>query len=355
MRFRLGVEHVFLVVGLAMLAGAWVAYDLTVRRPRTWPQTDALVVSSRVVNPRGPDSYSPEIVFRYDAAGEQRDVAIVPSWSTSVYGTVRAHVDEYPAGATLRVAVNPDDPLDIRYDLSSSLMNLLLPGVLGLMGLIFGGVGVGVIAANRRSAARPLTAEEFQPALVRAAASRTARRMAWAFFAIGLLITGIGVLMFQADLAKLRQWPDVEATVVDSRRVSRSSSARGGGTRAVYDVEVTFRYAVGDRSYQSTTLYGIASSSESRASNMLATYAPGTAHVIRYRPGDPNVIRFDMDSYFAVFVMSIALLAMGLVFVGFAAAMFRSFRRDDARTAAAALAGDGDDDLAAEDRFRPRV
>ena len=51
MRFRLGVEHVFLVVGLAMLAGAWVAYDLTVRRPRTWPQTDALVVSSRVVNP----------------------------------------------------------------------------------------------------------------------------------------------------------------------------------------------------------------------------------------------------------------------------------------------------------------
>ena len=112
---------------------------------------------------------------------------------------------------------------------------------------------------------------------------------------------------------------------------------------------------VGDRSYQSTTLYGIASSSESRASNMLATYAPGTSHVIRYRPGDPNVIRFDMDSYFAVFVMSIALLAMGLVFGGFAAAMFWSFRRDDARAAAAALAGDGDGDLAAEDRFRPRV
>ena len=217
MRFRLGVEHVFLVVGLAMLAGAWVAYDLTVRRPRTWPQTDALVVSSRVVNPRGPDSYSPEIVFRYDAAGERRDVTIVPSWSTSVYGTVRAHVDQYPAGATARVAVNPDDPLDIRYDLSSSLINLLLPGVLGLMGLIFGGIGVGVIAANRKAAARPLTVEDLQPALIRAGASRTARRVAWVFLAIGLLITGIGVLLFRADLAKLREWPDVEA---HSRRIA---------------------------------------------------------------------------------------------------------------------------------------
>jgi hypothetical protein len=53
-KVRLGVETIFLVIGVGMLLGAAYAYDRIVRQPRAWPQSDVLIVSSRVINPRGP-------------------------------------------------------------------------------------------------------------------------------------------------------------------------------------------------------------------------------------------------------------------------------------------------------------
>ena len=71
---RLGIQTVFLVIGLGLLAGAAYAYESLVRKPRTWPQTDALIVSSRVINPRGPAHYAPELIFRLSDRSATRDV-----------------------------------------------------------------------------------------------------------------------------------------------------------------------------------------------------------------------------------------------------------------------------------------
>ena len=120
-------------------------------RPASWPRADALIVSSRIVNPGGPSSYSPELVFRLGSGDAFRDVTVAPSWSSSSYGVVRGHIDRFPAGQRVTVAVNPGDPQDVRYDLTLSMSNLLLPGVLGLLGLVFTGVGMFALRAGTAS------------------------------------------------------------------------------------------------------------------------------------------------------------------------------------------------------------
>lgn len=132
---------VFLVVGLTLLTAAAYAYEWIVREPRTWPHRNALVVSSRVISPRTPSQYSPELVLQLDESGSTRTVLISPRWSSSSYTAVEAHVGRFPAGERVTVAVNPRNPSDVRYDLTSSMANLAVPAVLGLLGLFFTSVG----------------------------------------------------------------------------------------------------------------------------------------------------------------------------------------------------------------------
>jgi hypothetical protein len=309
MRFRLRVQHAFLVVGIGLLAGAVVAYDLTVRRPRTWPQADATVVSSRVVNPKNPNQYTAEIVFRVEEPSAVRDVTIIPSWSTSAYDMARAQVERYPAGARVRVHVNPRNPNDLRYDLDTSWLTLFLPGLLGVLGLVFTAVGLLAERFDRATAARP--AQAFQLA-------------SGVFLVVGTTVLAIGVFLLQGDIAMLRDWPEVSATVLKSRVVTSTSTGRRRSPSPLYDIEVTFRYAVGGIPYESTTRYGMASSRESSARARAEQYGPETTHMIRFRPGDPNIIRFDLDSLVGVFLLPGGLLAMGVVFLAFGIGMRRS-------------------------------
>ena len=199
-RFRFGVDTVFLIVGLGLLAGAVYAYNVIVVRPQSWPQTDALIVSSRVVNPKGPSSYAPELVFRLDAGGSTRDVTISPSWSSSSYDMVHGHVERFPAGRRVQVAVNPRNPGDLRYDLTPSMANLILPGVLGLMGLMFAVIGVFTARADRtrQLAESTLVSDYSGPAVYdaggmpvdpgRAAEGRLVRRVSLVFLLIGAIL-----------------------------------------------------------------------------------------------------------------------------------------------------------------------
>ena len=111
-------EAALIVVGLALLGGSGASYYYGVQRPLSWPRTQAVVVSSRVINPRDPNQYTPELVLRLER-GERRDqVTLTGSWSSASYDTVKSHVDRYPSGSSTEVAVNPEDDTDVRYELA---------------------------------------------------------------------------------------------------------------------------------------------------------------------------------------------------------------------------------------------
>ena len=313
---RFGIETIFLVIGVGFLLGATYAYDRIVRQPRTWPQSDALIVSSRVINPRGPAHYSPELMFRLGGGESTRDVRIAPRWSSSSYTVVQSHIERFPSGARVKVAVNPTDPSDLRYDLTSSVENLLVTGVLGLLGVVF--AGIGLIAGRARRpreswGSAPLTLD---PGLIRSDGARVARRVGMVFVLIGAIIMAIGALMGRSDLEMLRTWPAIDGRVLRSRVVPAavSSSSRRGPDRPWYDTEVTFRYVVKDVTLESTTAYG-GGTSRAKAEARAQAYAPGTVHPIWYRPEDPRLIRFDLGDSLAVFFLPGALVLMGLVFI----------------------------------------
>lgn len=62
---------------------------------------------------------------------------------------MKRKVDAYASGTRHPIRYNPADPNDMRFDVGYNFSFFFLPGLLGLMGLIFGGLGVGVLFASR--------------------------------------------------------------------------------------------------------------------------------------------------------------------------------------------------------------
>jgi uncharacterized protein DUF3592 len=304
----------FLVIGLGLVAAAGFAYYYMVLRPQSWPRSDALVVSSRVVNPTSPSQHQPEIVFRVERDGQTRDVTVTAAWSSSSYDSVRAYIDRFPAGAIVPVAINPADASDLRYELGASLLNLLVPGILGTLGLVFTVVGLATLRPRKVSASSP------------AQSAQALRRVAVTFTIIGAVLVGIGIWLFARDAAMLREWPTVDGEVTDVALVTRSSRSQGGPSSRLYDVQVTFAYTSGGKRYESQTTTGVASTSRDRAATLLKQYAKGTHHPIRHRPDDPNVIRFDV-SRLSIFAAAGGLTLMGLVFLGFGLVFLKAPRK----------------------------
>jgi len=96
----------------------------------------------------------------------------------------------------------------------------------------------------------------------------------------------------------------------------------------LFDSRIAFRYLVDGRAYTNATTSGVASSNRDGVRVRIDAFAPGTSHPIRYRPGDPNVIRFDLDNWWATFgshVALMALMAMGARFLTMGAVVVKVF------------------------------
>jgi hypothetical protein len=290
-----------LAVGLALLAGAAWAYYALITRPLSWPRVEASVVSSRVVNPTGPTEHRPEIVFELPAGDTRRRITTVAGWSSSSYDVVRRYVDGYPPGALVDVAVNPSDPDDVRHELGPTLANLMVPGILGVMGAIFAATGA-VSVLWRRRAANP------------AGPARSLRWVALLFVAIGVVVGSVGAWLW--SLGTAFDWPEVEATVVEATVIQVGSSSTGkGSSRPAYDIRVTFAYEVDGVRVIGRTVSGDSNASRASAAARLRAYGPGSRHRVRHRPGDPNVVQFEVTA-FKERVLPAALLLMGVVFAG---------------------------------------
>ena len=200
-----------------------------------------------------------------------------------------------------------------------------MPGVLGLLGAVFAAVGAITLRTGRRTRAPaqpwdvPVDARQIEQQ-----GARTARGVGLTFMLIGLLIAAIGAAMVRSDLAMLGSWPPIAGRVVESHvvPVSSRSSSRRGSNRPSYDASVRFRYSVNDVTLENATTYGTGTS-RSNAEARARAYAPGTMHGSGYRPDDPNVIRFDLDSTFRVFAVSGAMVLMGAVFIAMGGLVWR--------------------------------
>jgi hypothetical protein len=253
------------------------------------------------------------LVVRFRTGAGERQLTLRPSWSSSSYDMVKSHVDRYPAGAEVALWLNPADPDDARYEVGATLANVIVLGALGGMGLLFVALGLWTL----RPSARPSSqAPARSPA-------RDLRLLVRVFAGVGVALTAVGMWLVARDVSMLRSWPYVEAAAIEATTITTRSRSRGRPTGPLYDVQVTFRYVVDGRTYESRTRSGIASSSTSRRDELLRRFAPGTRHTIRHRPGDANVIRYELDWSFATFLMSGAVTLMGLVFVGIGAGMSR--------------------------------
>jgi hypothetical protein len=358
MAWRPGVHHVFVLIGMALLGVGAVWYQFGVYRPQTWPRVEAEVISSRVINPKGPQSFTPELVLRYEVGGSQRQPVLVPDWTSGSYDFVRAHVDRYPAGTRLQVAVNPEDPDDARYEIGATLMNLIGPAIFAFLGVVFGGIGVLSRARHPRAATHPLSTAD--PLRSRAQFERevntaidggvkVARRIGLTFAAIGILLLAIGAWVLRSELETRTNWPLVDATVVASQVVAESSGSSSRGRSTLYKNAVTVRYEVDGRSYESTTRTATSTSSRSEAESWAADYQPGSVRQIAIMPGDPNVIRLESDTS-ADFVASAILLGLGTVFTLLGLALWKFIRPMPRKSLEQIWAEDDE-----ADRFRPRV
>ena len=292
------VSLIVVAVGLGLLGGGAAAYYYIVQRPLTWPTTDAVVVSSRVVNPLGPTDHQPEIVFLL--ASEMREVRTIPSWSSGSYDMVRAYVERFPAGTAMPVAVNPADPSDVRYELGPTFTNMILPGVLGLMGLIFASVGLVTLR-------RPRTGAN--------AGRGTLRWVSALFTVIGLTLGGIGAWLFTLETPL--SWPTVNAEAVEGTVREVGSSSRGRNSERTYVIQVTFRYTIDGKTITSQTTSG--SGFSSRRHRRIAPRhlrarldATTSATAPRIPTSSASTV-----TRFSVYVLPGALLAMGLSVPGF--------------------------------------
>ncbi|HET7842205.1 MAG TPA: DUF3592 domain-containing protein [Terriglobia bacterium] len=158
------VGGVFLFVGLMMLGGAgWAGYH-QYAIVKHWPIVDAVVTQSRLTSHQSTSTdsdnrtstttqYSVEIEFRYTADGREYTTPTKTSYSTNVYSVMKKKADEYAPGTHHAIHYNPENPNAVEFDVGLNFGFLFLPILLGFMGIVFSGVGGGLLAAARKARA----------------------------------------------------------------------------------------------------------------------------------------------------------------------------------------------------------
>jgi len=151
------VGVIFTPIGLGLLGfGGWSAnrqYTIL----KYWPTVEGQVVTSRLTHHvshdsesnSDTDSYGVEVVFRYTANGKEYVTPSDLGYTSSSYSGMRRLADSYAPGARRVIKYNPADPNDIRFNAAYTFGFFFLPLVLGGMGVVFAGLGIGILVAFR--------------------------------------------------------------------------------------------------------------------------------------------------------------------------------------------------------------
>lgn len=294
------VVIVFGLVSLIFFAIAgWLAVEA--QKVTAWPTVAATVVESRVLQVTESE-FQGGIEVRYRAGGQEKTKALRTNFSSSSTSLVEQALASYPAGATVQLPLNPDDPEDLRLT-PSFTETWLLPLVLATGGLLFILVPVGVAALSARENALTLAG--------------------WIFVALGLGAVALGGALGLVKVKVLKTWPQVEAGVVSSQE-----GVRRGRRGPLKGIDLVFAYAVDGRDYQTATGSSGGTSSSAWVEEQLSMYAPGTRHLIRYSPTNPGVVSFEAAWTPGYFWETLALALSGLTMMALGGAMVRFLGRN---------------------------
>ncbi len=304
MRFDTGffTALVFGAVGLALSGVALASLQASRELGRTAERTFGTVVRLEV---DGSDASAPVVEFT-TAAGE----------TAQVQGTVFSKPPDFAVGDEVQVLVPPGRPQEAVID--SFTQRWLLPAIFGAMGIIFLAISGAMLGVRARDAARrrgwdagPSEAEDDGRALLaRLSAGPGPAPSAWRV--AGLLLTPVAVLLLGIGGYAALAARDFEARAVPAKgtvvklTVSRRSLAAPVVEFTARDGQVV-RFGTGT------------------ASNP-PQYAVGQGVDVLYLPERPREAQ--LASAAARWMLPGALLAMGLLFAGFAAALLRLARAE---------------------------
>lgn len=299
-----------------LVTGAMIwSFGVTVR-PYFWSKTPCTIVSSqRPVDGIEKTSKSNEpfvIRYRYEAGGMTRES---DRFERGMKVTLNSQQIEklllrYEAGAASVCYVNPKNPEE-----SVLRRAPLWPMLFILLPLIFVGVGaVGIMgvwrgdAWKRRAVTRVGNSKEFG----------TLGKVA--FFGVFLLVGGI--LTYVVAIRPLQKyfaataWPETPCTIVSSS-VGSHRGNKGGTT---YSIDITYKYQVKGREYQSDTVSIMSGSSSGRSGKqrVVERYPTGSSAVCYVNPEDPTdtLLRRELSPWLLIGLVPGLFLLVGVVGVG---------------------------------------
>lgn len=142
------------------------------------------------------------------------------------------------------------------------------------------------------------------------------------FMAVGLVLLGIGGWVGHRQFTILKSWPTVEAEVTKSRVTDYlSHDSDHNRDTTMYQVEVEFQYAIDGKQFLTPSTPGYSNSDYPSMKRIADSFGPGTRHIIRYNPADPNDIRMNAGYNFGFFFLPILMGGMGIVFTGIGVAL----------------------------------
>ncbi len=135
------------------------------------------------------------------------------------------------------------------------------------------------------------------------------------FGVLGALLLLAGVFLGWKQNQILTTWPKVEATVIESRIVMKSPTTFGA--------EITFRYPADAKERTTTITPGFETASREKMQAKLKQFAPGSEHLVRFNPRDPDILIFNAGYTSDFFTLPLVLSLTGLVLaaVGIAPAL----------------------------------
>jgi hypothetical protein len=98
--------------------------------------------------------YKAAVEFRYVIDGREHVSPAETETSTSSYSSASKTVATYAPGTRHSILYNPANPQDMRFGFGHNVDTFFLPGILGLLGLVFTPLGAGLLFFSRSTPRR---------------------------------------------------------------------------------------------------------------------------------------------------------------------------------------------------------
>ncbi len=132
---------------------------------------------------------------------------------------------------------------------------------------------------------------------------------------MGSIFLAVGFWTGNRQYTILKSWPTVEAEVTKSEVKQHLDSGSGSsGSTVMYQTFIEFRYTLNGKEYLTPSDAGYSTSSYPQMKRLADKFSPGTRHVIKYNPADPNDVYFNAEYSFGFFLLPVVFGGVGLIF-----------------------------------------